>query len=171
MKKRLIKKSSDICKRHGFTREFVIDSIEEIVNRIEKQIRNFQPTLNPSMNFLEEMKNSENDWRKLQLKRAKEIFSYSNNENELLAKYFDHVVNSLTPKTETNDGVDPDRNRDEPFDLNVAYDAAKLKAQNYLRGYLSKFRSYGAPDLRLIEEMVQHGKKFSFLFEKRSIRV
>ncbi|CAF4577596.1 unnamed protein product, partial [Rotaria sp. Silwood2] len=113
--------------------------------------------------LFQKIRKPNNQWRSLQLERAKQILPNINNEefteNELLQKYYIHIIETLTPKPDTASSNCIAQLREHPFDLNHAYEQAKNKGKECLAQMLEKYRARLKPDLELIQEMIKLGLK------------
>jgi hypothetical protein len=176
IKQRLLGKSDQIAKRYSLPNDFVRDSINQVFINIDNhvsQIRRFlQSTscasIDPNFVF-KNVRETNNQWRALQLERARQIFpDIDQNEftdDELLQKYYTHIIASLTPKADAANTNCIAQLREQPFDLNRAYEQAEHEGKEYLTHMLQSYHEQSIPDLEIIKEMVDLGKTKSKIFE------
>ena len=169
IKQRLLDKSDHIARLYSLPNDVVRDSINQLFTKVDKhviQLRRLlhigsQASLN-SAALLERAKNSSNQWRELQLRRAREILpdldAESFTDDELLTRYYRHIVETLTPKRDAASSNSLAQLRERPFDLNRAYEQAEQKGEECLADMLHNYRQQGQPNLALIEEMVNLGR-------------
>ncbi|CAF4248226.1 unnamed protein product [Rotaria sp. Silwood2] len=168
IKQHLRHKSGHIAKLYSLPTDVVHESMDQffihVDNCVLKLHRLIQNRSNGSIEsnvLFQKMKKSNNQWRLLQLERAKQIFPNINNEefteNELLQKYYTHIIETLTPKPDTASSNCIAQFREQPFDLNRAYEQAERKGKDYLVHRLQNYRERSTPDFELIQEMINLG--------------
>ncbi|CAF4540083.1 unnamed protein product, partial [Rotaria sp. Silwood2] len=112
IKKRLLNKSRNISNLYSLPNYFVHESINQLFINVDKYVlqlrRLIQSTSCESVDLnvlFQKIRKPNNQWRSLQLERAKQILPNINNEefteNELLQKYYIHIIETLTPKPDT----------------------------------------------------------------------
>lgn len=169
LKQRLLDKSRNISNLYSLPNDFVNESINQLFIDVDKNVlqlrKLIQSTSHESVDpnvLFQQVRKSNNQWRSLQMGRAKQIFPDINNEDytesELLQKYYNHVIETLTPKADTKSVNCIAQLREQPFDLNQAYEQAERKAKGYLSHMLESYRERSIPDLQIIQEMVDIGK-------------
>ncbi|CAF4381123.1 unnamed protein product, partial [Rotaria sp. Silwood2] len=170
IKQRLLDKSRNISNLYSLPTDFVYESINQLFISVDKYVsqlrRLIQSTSCESVDLnvlFQKIRKPNNQWRSLQLERAKQILPNINNEefteNELLQKYYIHIIETLTPKPDTASSNCIAQLREQPFDLNHAYEQAKNKGKECLAQMLEKYRARLKPDLELIQEMIKLGLK------------
>jgi hypothetical protein len=170
IKRRLLDKSGHISNLYSVPNDFVRESINQLFVNVDKHIlqlrRLVQSTSSESVDpdvLFQKARRSKNQWRSLQLERAKQIFpdividEYT--ENEILQKYYTHIIETLTPKADTASTNCIAQLREEPFDLNHEYEQAERKGKDYLSHLLQNYHERSTPDLQIIQEMVNLGKR------------
>ena len=169
IKQRLLDKSEHIARLYSLPNDFVHDSINQLFSKVDKHVIQMRRLLHlgvqASLNadaLLDSAKNSSNQWQELQLRRAREILPDLDAEpftdDELLQKYYRHVAETLTPKRDTASSNSVAQLREQPFNLNRAYEQAEQKGKECLADMLHNYREQAQPNLALIEEMVNLGK-------------
>jgi len=120
--------------------------------------------------LFEKVRKTNNQWRSMQLERVQQIFPDINyeefTEDELLKKYYIHIIETLTPKSDLNSTNCIAQLREQPFDLNRAYKQAERKGKGYLKHMLQSYHERSIPDLEIIQEMVNIGKDKNKKFVK-----
>ncbi|CAF2975537.1 unnamed protein product, partial [Rotaria sp. Silwood2] len=112
IKQRLLDKSRNISNLYSLPTDFVYESINQLFISVDKYVsqlrRLIQSTSCESVDLnvlFQKIRKPNNQWRSLQLERAKQILPNINNEelteNELLQKYYIHIIETLTPKPDT----------------------------------------------------------------------
>ncbi|CAF3687171.1 unnamed protein product [Adineta steineri] len=168
IKRRILDKSGHISRLYSVPVDFVRESINQFFNDADKHISQLRRLTESSSHALKDPnilfqkgKKDNNQWRSLQLKRAKEIFPDINNEDytdsERLHKYHKYILETLTPKADKENTNCTAQNREQPFDLNHAYEQAENKGKDYLSHMLQSYHDRTIPDLAIIQEMVNHG--------------
>ncbi|CAF3017993.1 unnamed protein product [Rotaria sp. Silwood2] len=168
IKERLLDKSRNISNLYSLPNDFVRESINQLFSSVDKYVLQLRRLVHPAscesveLNVLfQKTGEPNNQWHSLQLERAKQIFPNINNEefteNELLQKYYIHIIETLTPKPDTASSNCIAQLREQPFDLNHAYEQAKNKGKECLAQMLEKYRARLKPDLELIQEMINLG--------------
>lgn len=97
-----------------------------------------------------------NEWQKLQIERAKELFPDSNyDENELLSVYQKYILEQLTPKKLESFCL-PLKDK-EKIDLNSEYAKVETIGREYLKTMFDDYKKRKYPNLNLIKEMIHVG--------------
>ncbi|CAF4315443.1 unnamed protein product [Rotaria sp. Silwood2] len=157
----LLNKSRNISNLYSVPYDFVRESINQLFISVDKYVlqlhRLIQSTSCESVDLnvlFQKIRKSNNQWRSLQLERAKQILQNINNEefteDELLQKYYTHIIETLTPKPDTASSNCIAQLREQPFDLNHAYEQAENKGKECLAQMLEKYRARLKLDLELI---------------------
>ncbi|UJR14000.1 hypothetical protein I4U23_001000 [Adineta vaga] len=168
IKRRLLDKSGSIAHLYSLPSDFVRDSINQLFDDVDKHISQIRRLLRSSTVAMEEpstlfqkIKNPNNQWRTLQLERALELFPEMNNEDftdsECLQKYYQYIIETLTPKPDPASENCIAQLRERPLDLDHAYEQAERKGKDYLEHMLQSYYERTAPDLDVIQEMVTIG--------------
>ncbi|CAM4793168.1 unnamed protein product [Rotaria magnacalcarata] len=168
IKRRLLNKSEHISNLYSLPSNFVRDSINQVFINIDthalqlRQLLQYSSCISSESSFLfQKFKTSNNQWRSLQLERAQQIFPNISDEelteDEILKKYYSHVIETLTPKPDTVSSNCAAQLREQPFDLKHAYEQAESQAKDYLMQILQNNRKRSTPDLELIQEMLNLG--------------
>lgn len=168
MKQRLLNQSSHISNHYSIPQEFVHDCINQLFVKIDRYVVHARQLihsttrfLTESNNFLQKTQKPNNQWRSLQIERARIVFPDLNpddyTEKELLRKYFDHILQTLTPKPDSNSTNCIAQLREQPFDINLAYEQSENTGKDYLQQMLDDYHQRTIPDLRIIKEMVDLG--------------
>lgn len=169
IKRRLLSKSSFISDHYSISPDLVHDCINQLFVKIDKYVLHARKLISSTSGFLVESnsflsnpKKTNNQWRSLQLQRAQRIFSDQNlnefTDDELLQKYSIHIIETLTPKPDLDSTNCIAQLRDQPFDLNIAYEQSETTGKAYLEYILQKYHRETIPDLEIIQEMVNLGK-------------
>ncbi|CAF3640324.1 unnamed protein product [Rotaria sp. Silwood1] len=168
IKRRLLDESAHIADIYSLTKDFVYESINQLfthvdnyVLKLHRLIQNRSDGSVESNVLFQKTRESNNHWGLLQLQRAKQIFPNINNEeftdDELLQKYYNHIIETLTPKPDTASSNCIAQLREQPFDLNHAYEQAENKGREVLGLMLENYRKRSIPNLGLIQEMIDLG--------------
>jgi hypothetical protein len=162
IKRRLMEKSAHLATLHQIPDHLVVNAIENFFGRIERStskliqlIEHLSTTPSSKRTLFEYKRNQKNQWRSIQLQRARTLFPHLNNDDDdddLLDVYRQHVSDTFTPIRSTP------TDRQAIFDLDHAYEQAQSTGASYLQTMLDQFHSYDKPDMALIEEMVRHGE-------------
>jgi hypothetical protein len=179
VKQRLLDKSHHISNLYSLSNDFVRESINQLFLNVDQHVlqirRLIQSTTHVSIeqyNPFRKVRKSNNQWHSLQLKRAKEIFPNLHQEelteNEILQKYYRHIIETLTPKPDLDSTNSIAQLREQPFDLNQAYEQAEHQAKDYLTHMLKEYHEHSIPNLELIQEMVNLGKNENLKELKRN---
>ena len=166
IKKRLLDQSSSIANDHGLThthtRKFILeffDKIDETVLKIRHYIQ--LTSIDLTQKYLK-LKTQNNQWYALQIQRAQQIFPDWNEETstkeELLDKYRVHIFQTLTPKSDPDSSNCIAQLREQPFDLDLAYEQSEQIGREYLDQVLDSHRQNPIPNVDLIEKMVNLGR-------------
>lgn len=169
IRSRLLKKSRHLSRFYSVSNDFVRDSINQFFTDVDhyalklpKIIETISKMSIESSSLFQTLKKPNNEWRKLQLERAKQVLTKINNEDltddELLQKYYAHVVTTLTPKPDTACSNCIAQHREQPFDLDNAYQEAEREGKDHLHDMLQSYRERATPDFEVIQEMVDLGK-------------
>ena len=169
IKRRLLSKSSYISTHYSISPDFYHECINQLFLRIDKYVLHARQLINStsgflaeSNHFLQKPKEKDNQWRSLQLQRARSIFSDLNldefTDDELLQKYSTHIIQTITPKPDLNSTDCIAQLREQPFDLNDAYEQSQTTGKGYLEDLLQNYHQQTIPDLQTIEEMVNLSK-------------
>ncbi|CAF3978357.1 unnamed protein product, partial [Rotaria sordida] len=168
IKRHLLNKSGHISKLYSLPDDFVCESINQLFTNVDKYVLQLRKLIQyksdasiKSNILFQKIRTSNNQWCSLQLKRAHQIFPNINNEeftdNEILEKYYNHIIETLTPKADITSSNCIAQLREQPFDLNHAYEQAENKAKECLAPMLQNYRKRSIPDLELIQEMINLG--------------
>ncbi|CAF1509439.1 unnamed protein product, partial [Rotaria sp. Silwood1] len=168
IKERLLDKSHNVSNLYSLPNDFVRESINQLFINVDKYVvhlrRFIQYTACESVESISLFKKTEasnNQWCLLQLERAKQIFPNINNEeftdDELLQKYYTHIIETLTPKPDIANSNCIAQLREQQFDLNHEYEQAENKAKEHLKHMLQNYRERSTPNLELIQEMIDLG--------------
>jgi hypothetical protein len=137
--------------------------VDKHVIRAREFIQSTTRLYSESNNFLYKAKPTHNQWNLLQLTRAREIFPDVNqedlNEEELLQKYYKHVFENLTPTPDSKSANCVAQLREQPLNLDNAYDQAERTGKDCLKHLLDSYHQRSKPDLSIIQEMVNLGKE------------
>jgi hypothetical protein len=169
IKRRLLDKTHHISNLYSLPNDFVRESINQLFIDVDKyllQARQFIQSAarlsTEPISFFDKTKKNNNQWRSLQLERAQQIFPDINredvNDDELLQKYYTHITETLTPKPDLNSTNCIAQIREQPFDLDHAYQQAENTGKDYLIHMLQSYHQRSTPDLAIIKQMVNHGK-------------
>lgn len=113
--------------------------------------------------ILQNFKKNDNRWHSIQLTRAREILKNNDIEqlthDEIIQKYRTHIIHTLTPEPDVTDMNCIAQLRAQPFDLDAAYQQSELKAKTYLGTMLNDYNKRLAPNLEVIQEMVNIGNR------------
>ncbi|CAF1134826.1 unnamed protein product [Rotaria sordida] len=142
----------------------ILQWIDETLERIHSHFLHLRSFID-SQNELKQLfltdelfssNNNHNQWRKLQIKRAKILFPDTNsNENELLLIYQKYIIENLTPKKLENDCL-PLKNK-EKIDLDFEYNKAETIGREYLKNIFDNYKKRQYPNLNLIKEIINLG--------------
>lgn len=170
IKRRLLDKTHHISNLYSLPNDFVRESINQLFIDVDKYLLQAHQFIQSAahlstepISFFDKTKKNNNQWRSLQLERAKQIFpdidvdEYT--ENDILQKYYTHIIETLTPKPDTASTNCIAQLREQPFDLNHAYEQAERKGKDYLSHLLQNYHERSTPDLQIIQEMVNLGKR------------
>ena len=177
IKKRLLRKSSDIARTYSLPEDFVQHSIEQLFLRIDKyflKLRELVHQMSQTCFKLSDLTTKEttsaNRWRILELQRAIQLFPDDERdatyENVLLEKYRKAVVARLTPKENVSA---KNKSQETLFDLDEAYEKAEAIGHDYLTATLHNYNVYEPPDLKLIEEMMEHCSSAAFFSSSENL--
>ncbi|CAF3956765.1 unnamed protein product [Rotaria sordida] len=171
IRRHLLNKSKHISKLYSLSDDFVCESINQLFTNVDKYVSQLCQLMQYKIGasgeshvLFQKIRISNNQWCSLQLKRAHQIFPNINNEeftdNEILEKYYNHIIETLTPKPDTTSSNCIAQLREQPFDLNHAYEQAENKAKECLAPMLQNYRKRSIPDLELIQEMINLGLEY-----------
>ena len=142
----------------------ILQWIDETLERIDSHFRQLRSIID-SQNELKNLfltdqisseQNSDNQWRYLQIKRAKILFPNRNSdEKELLLQYQNYISDVFTPKRLENDRL-PLRNKDQ-IDLDSEYNQAENIGRECLKRMFDDYKQRQYPNLSLIKEMINLG--------------
>jgi hypothetical protein len=169
IKRRLLDKSDHISELYSLPNDFVRDAINQLFIDIDNHVSQIRRLIQTKSHvaaeqdvLFEKVKNSDNQWRRLQLERAREVFpdiDYTDlTEDELLKKYYTYIFETLTPKADAANTNCIAQLREQPFDLDRAYEQAEREGKDYLIHMLESYHERSVPDLELIKEMIDLGK-------------
>ncbi|CAF3759083.1 unnamed protein product [Adineta steineri] len=135
---------------------------DEIFDKIEVHLSKFQNNLEQFLttdDILSSSSTINNQWKQIQLQKAKTIFSNStyDNDKELLLMYQNSIIEKLTPKQ-----LDKNQilliNKDK-IHLDEEYEKAENIGREYLTNLFHKYKHRQLPDLQLLKEMINLGMK------------
>jgi len=169
LNRHLLDKTREIANLYSLPFDFVQESVNQLFSDVDKNISDIRKVIQATGHISKEpnilfqkVRISDNQWRSLQLGRAREIFPDINpdefTDDEFLQKYYNHVIQTLTPKADLSSANYIVQNREQPLDLNRAYKQAENKAKSTLKHMLKSYHERSTPDLSIIKEMVNLGK-------------
>ena len=178
IKQRLLNQSPHISRHYSIPQEFVHDCINQLFLKIDRYVLHARQLVHStsrfftdSSNLLQKAQKPNNQWRSFQLERAQAIFPDLDFDeytpSELLQKYCTHIIQTLTPKPDSNSTNCIAQLREQAFDLNLAYEQSEKVGKDYLRRTLDNYHQRTIPDLRVIEEMVDLGTKNRQTFSRK----
>ncbi|UJR30104.1 hypothetical protein I4U23_017645 [Adineta vaga] len=130
--------------------------LDETLKRINSHLPYFSSLVHSSNRLQELFSSNEivnNQWEQLQIKRAKEMFS--NTDEDLLENYRKCIIEKLTPRRLEKNQL-PLKNRD-PIDLDNEYQKAEKDGREYLKKLFQDYQIRQYPNLILLKEMIQLG--------------
>jgi hypothetical protein len=169
IKRHLLDKTRHISDLYSLPNDFVRESINQLfinvdahVLRARQFIQSASRLSSEPNSFFDKTKKINNQWYLLQLERAQQVFPDINredfNDDELLHKYYTHIIETLTPKPDLKSTNCIAQLREQPLDLNHAYEQAEITAKDYLKHMLESYHQRSIPDLEIIQQMVNLGK-------------
>jgi hypothetical protein len=170
IRRRLKRDSKSLSKQfqpHIISEEKLVLWIDETLERINSHFPHIRSLIDTQTEFeqffltdeLYSSKNINNQWRQLQLQRAKTLLFDNNNNNdeELLLNYQKYIIENLTPK-KLEDNCLPLKNRDQ-IDLDFEYNKAEKIGREYLNKMFDDYKQRQYPNLDLIKEIINLGMK------------
>lgn len=145
----------------------ILQWIDETLERINSHFSQFKNLVDSNREFSQSLLTDaiyqptdlNNQWRQLQLKRAKILFPNltSINEKELLGQYQKHIIKIYTPAQSKTNRL-PLKNKTE-IDLETEYVKVEQIGREYLETLFANYRKRQRPNLVLVREMIDHGMK------------
>ena len=167
LRRRLKRDRRNISKEflpHHVSEEKILQWIDETFAKLDSYLPKLQSIIHSqhqlkhilSNHELFALPNSDNQWKQLQMQRAKIVLSgQDHHEQDLLFHYREYIFEHLTPARFNDD--DQRLTNFRKIDLDSKYKEAETVGREHLKSMFDEYRRRQHPNIDLIKEMIQIG--------------